>query len=46
MTKLLGSLMLALALTLALTTGAAWADAQNGQLHVTKDCRKNTGTPG
>jgi hypothetical protein len=46
MTKLLGSLTLGFALTLSLTTGSAWADAQNGQLHVTKDCRKNTGTPG
>jgi hypothetical protein len=45
MTKLLGSLTLALAL--ALSTGAASADsARNGQLHVTKECSQDKGAAG
>jgi hypothetical protein len=42
MTKLLGSLTLALGLTLALTAQSG----RNGQLHVTKECSQNTGAPG
>ena len=47
MTKLLGSLTSALALTLSLTTGAAWGDSdRNGQLHVTKECSQDLGRAG
>jgi hypothetical protein len=42
MTKFLGSLTLAL----ALSTGAAWADERNGQLHVTKECSQDKGAAG
>jgi hypothetical protein len=46
MTKLLVSLAGPLALTLALTTGAALADERNGQLHVTKECSQDKGAAG
>jgi hypothetical protein len=46
MTKLLGSLTLALALTISLSTGSAWADDRNGQLHVTKECSQDKGAAG
>ena len=46
MTKFLGSLTLAMALTLSLSAGSARADERKGQLHVTKECSQDKGAAG